>query len=98
VVRLIPGFDPYLLGWRSRDLAVPRNAQRQVFPGGGMLRSTVLVDGLAAGTWAVRRGRGRLAVKVQPFSRLGPVVRGSLAVEAADVGRFLDAPAGLAVE
>jgi hypothetical protein len=88
VVRLIPGFDPYLLGWRTRDLVVPEQHRRQVFPGGGMLRSTLLVDGSAAGTWTAKRQRGRMVVAVHPFSRLDAAVRRALADEAADLGRF----------
>jgi hypothetical protein len=88
VVRLIPGFDPYLLGWRTRDLVLPKQHRRQVFPGGGMLRSTLLVDGMAAGTWTATRQSGRMVVVVHPFSRLDPAVRRALGEEAADLGRF----------
>jgi hypothetical protein len=88
VVRLIPGFDPYLLGWRERDLAVPASHRSEVFPGGGMLRPTLLVDGLAQGTWSAARRPGRLTITVRAFGTLGPALRRSLADEAADLGRF----------
>ena len=97
-VRLVAGYDPYLLGYRRRDLAVPAAQARRVHPGGGLLHPTLLVDGLAAGTWH-SRARGApgagLEVTVQPFEALAPAVRRGLAAEADDVGRFLGAPATL---
>jgi hypothetical protein len=97
VVRLVPAFDPFLLGWKGRDLAVPAAHARKVFPGGGMLRAAVLRDGLAVGTWRTERGRGRTLVDVGPFTRLTPAVRRSLAGEALDVGRFLGTVGELSV-
>jgi hypothetical protein len=97
VLRLIPGFDPYLLGWRTRDLVVPERRRRDVFPGGGMLRPTLLVDGMASGTWSARRQTGGLLVSVQPFSRPGPEVRRALDEEATDLGRFHKTRAELSV-
>jgi Winged helix DNA-binding domain len=97
VVRLVPAFDPFLLGWKGRDLAVPAAHARKVFPGGGMLRAAVLRDGLAVGTWGTERRRGRTVIGVRPFARLAPAVRRSLAGEALDVGRFLGTTGELSV-
>ena len=55
--RLLPAFDPYLLGWRDRGFAVPDGLRERVFPGGGMFRATAVDDGLVAGTWTVPGGR-----------------------------------------
>jgi hypothetical protein len=55
--RLLPAFDPYLLGWRDRSFAVPEALRARVFPGGGMFRATAVDDGLVRGTWTVPRGR-----------------------------------------
>lgn len=98
IVRLIPGFDPYLLGWTSRRFAVPERHERAVFPGGGMLRPTLIVDGLASGTWTARRRRDRLAVSVRPFSPLSRAIRTALSAESKDVGAFLETDAEVAME
>jgi hypothetical protein len=50
--RLLPAFDPYLLGWKDRSFAVPGDLAREVHPGGGMLRAVVTDDGLVTGTWS----------------------------------------------
>jgi hypothetical protein len=86
--RLLPAFDPYLLGWRDRSFAVPEEHARRVHPGGGMLRATATVDGTAVGTWTARRSRGRLAVTIAPFAPLPARAERALAAEAADVARF----------
>jgi hypothetical protein len=86
--RLLPAFDPYLLGWRDRSFAVPGEHARRVHPGGGVLRATATVDGTAVGTWTARRTRNRLAVTIEPFGPLRARAEQALAAEAADVARF----------
>jgi hypothetical protein len=55
--RLLPGFDPYLLGWKDRSFAVDPAIARQVHPGGGMIRATAVDDGAVVGTWTMPGGR-----------------------------------------
>ena len=98
VVRLLPSFDPYLLGYRRRDLGVRSDFVRRVHPGGGVMRPTLLVDGRAAGTWAIRRVRGRAAIQVSPFEVLPAKIAEAVGKEAEDVGRFLGTEAPLRVE
>jgi len=86
--RLLPAFDPYLLGWKDRAFAVPARHARRVHPGGGMLRAVATADGRAVGTWSTRRRDGRLAVAVEAFGRIPAAVRTALDAEAADVARF----------
>lgn len=81
LVRLLPAFDTYLLGYRNRDLAVPPQHAKQVWPGGGIVRPTIVADGLVVGTW--RRSGARATL--EPFGR----VPDGAAAEVADVERFL---------
>ena len=97
VVRLLPSFDTYLLGYRSRDLAVGPQHVKRVHPGGGLLHPTVLVDGRVLGTWRSQRRRDRLDVLVEPFDDLPPDVHPGLEAEVADLARFLGAEATLSV-
>jgi len=80
--RLLPAFDPYLLGWRDRTFAVPQALAAGVFPGGGMFRATATVDGEVTGTWSVPGGRVRLDLAAGSDP-------GAFAAEAADVERLL---------
>jgi hypothetical protein len=86
--RLLPAFDPYLLGWKDRAFAVPAAHAKRVYPGGGMLRAVATAGGVAVGTWSARRRGGRTAVVVDPFGRIPARVRAGLDAEAEDVARF----------
>lgn len=86
--RLLPAFDPYLLGWKDRAFAVPARYARRVHPGGGILRAVATVDGMAAGTWRIRRRGDRVTVEIEPFAALAPGAARALKAEAADAERF----------
>ena len=86
--RLLPAFDPYLLGWKDRAFAVPPAHATRVPPGGGMLRAVATAGGVAVGTWSARRRGGRTTVTVDPFGRMPARVRAALEAEAGDVARF----------
>jgi len=91
-VRLLPNFDAYLLGYRSRDDVLAAEFARRIQAGGGMIRAAVLVDGRVAGTWRQRRRASELEITVEPFERLPRSVRTALDEEIADIGRFLGTP------
>ena len=95
-VKLIPAFDPYLLGYRDRS-SVPQRYAKRVHPGGGVIHPVVLVNGLAVATWRLHAKRQRVEVIVEPFARLPAAVKDGLEREAADVGRFLGASADLSL-
>lgn len=97
-IRLLPQFDAYLLGYRSRELALPAKYAKQIQAGGGYIHPTVMVDGRVVGKWGQERKRDRLVVTVRAFEPLQPAVLPGLEAEAADVGRFLGVDATLAVE
>ncbi len=80
LVRLLPAFDTYLLGYRGRDLAVPAAHAKKVRPGGGIIRPTVVENGLAVGTWSRTAAR----VTIEPWEHEPDAVE-----EIADVERFL---------
>jgi hypothetical protein len=89
VVRLLPAYDPYLLGYRSRALAVPAPFARRVHPGGGLLRPTVVQDGVAVGTWSLPPPRAGGSVTITPFSPDDADWLAAAEREAAAVSRFL---------
>ena len=98
LVRLLPHFDAWLLGYRSRDLVLAPRFARRVQAGGGWIHPTVTVDGRVVGTWRQRHRKGRLTLVVSPFDRLDPAIRPGLEAETADLGRFLHAEATLDIE
>jgi hypothetical protein len=89
IVRLLPRFDIYLLGYQKRDLAVPAQYSKRINAGGGIVHPTVLVDGRAVGTWKSKRVKNHLVVMVEPFEQLAPEMNEGLEAEVEDIGRFL---------
>jgi hypothetical protein len=85
VVRMLPAFDTYLLGYRDRGVAVPAEHTRAVWPGGGIIHPTVVANGAAVATWRLSGGE----VTVTPFG-----AEPDAAAEIADIGRFLAANGG----
>jgi hypothetical protein len=85
VVRLLPAFDTYLLGYRSRALAVAPEHARAVHPGGGWIHPTLTVDGRVCGTWRLDRKEAQ----VTPFAPIPVAAEPALEAEVADVARFL---------
>jgi hypothetical protein len=95
IVRLLPRFDIYLLGYRNRDLAVPPRYAKRINAGGGIVHPTLLADGRVLGTWKSKRMKNHLDVLVEPFDQLAPAVYAGLEVEVADLARFLGVKATL---
>jgi hypothetical protein len=90
-VRLLPYFDSYLLGHADRRHLVSDEHRGQVSRAQGWIAPVVLVDGGVLGVWRHTRKRGRLAVDVTPFGRLGRRVVDGVHAEAEELRRFLGA-------
>jgi hypothetical protein len=86
--RLLPAFDPYLLGWRDRGFVVDEAHRRRVYPGGGMLRATAVADGRAVATWSLRRRGGTTTVDIDAFGEVDDATTAALHAEADDIARF----------
>ena len=89
VVRLLPAFDEYLLGWKDRQLIASAPQWEAIQRGGGWLHPVVLVDGRAVGTWTSERTADGLRVDVSPFGGLDRALRRRIDEDASDIGRFL---------
>ena len=98
VVRLLPRFDIYLLGYQNRTLMVPHQYAKRVNAGGGILHPTLLVDGRVVATWKSQRKKDSINLTVEPFDRLSPEIYPLLEAEAADITRFLGMRTELNVE
>lgn len=90
-VRLLPSFDPFLLGHRDREHLVDRSHYKQVYKDQGWLAPVVLLDGRVAGTWSYQRDARTLGVEVKMFAKFNKETRSKVKDEAHDLSRFLEA-------
>jgi hypothetical protein len=90
-VRLLPAFDGLWLGYRERDLLLPREHARRLYPGGGLIRPSALLDGRPVGTWTKRSRGPHLDVVADLWQALAPAALEALDLAAQDMGRFLGA-------
>ena len=97
-IKMLGGFDPYLLGYRTRDLGVGPELLKRVHPGGGIIRPIILIDGRAVATWARKRTGQKLSITVSPFESQSDDVRAGIDEEVEDIGRFLGVEAVWEVE
>lgn len=86
-VRMLPAYDNYLIGYRTRELSVPALHQARVWPGGGLIRPTVIADGLAIATW--NRGPGSRSIRVDAFKPVPPQIEQGIDMEREAVVGFL---------
>jgi hypothetical protein len=90
-VRLLPAFDPYLLGYRRRGSMMAAASAARIQRGGGWLHPTVAVDGWVVATWKMTSRKGRVEVEIEPFEAIASEVAGAIDAEIADIRRFLGA-------
>ncbi len=94
-IRLLPEYDPYVMGFREREHLVPPAVREQVRAHGkGRYEGPagtpfLLVDGLAAGVWSRKKGAKRIELTVQPVRRLSRAERSGVRAEAERIGAFL---------
>ena len=93
-VRLLPAFDPYVIGFRPREHLVAQSHEARIFRPQGWISPVLLVDGAAAGVWKHERRRSAVEVRVEPFAKLA-AVRRALEDEGDRLGAFLGAPVRL---
>ncbi|GAA2480118.1 winged helix DNA-binding domain-containing protein [Terrabacter carboxydivorans] len=90
-VHLLPQWDEFLLGYKSREVTLPSEHVAKVVPGRNMVfRPTLVVDGEVAGTWRRAQRRHRVVVEVTPFAALPARRWREIERAASAYGSFLD--------
>lgn len=85
-IRLLPYFDPYVVGSHPRTLLFPGRAfERALGRGQAGVFPVLLFDGVVGGVWHQRRTGRRIIVTVEPFS---PLRRRQLAQVESEVHRI----------
>jgi hypothetical protein len=93
-VRLLPYFDAYVIGCHPRSALFPGVAGKRALTRGQAGNVPVLlVDGVVAGVWHQRRSGRRIAITVEPLTRLGSRRRSDVEAEAHRIGQILNVTA-----
>jgi hypothetical protein len=90
-VRLLPAFDPYVVGAPRSGGLFPVAHKGRIFRPQGWISPALLVDGHVEGVWRHERKNGRLELRIEPFARQPPRVREGAAEEAERLAAFLGA-------
>ena len=90
IVRLLPRYDTYLLGYADRSLIIDPAHAHHIYPGGGMIHPAVLVDGQVVGRWKTIRKRDRVEIEVEPFGELSREIQDALEAEIHSVVHFIE--------
>ena len=89
-VRLLPGFDQYVIGasYHARHL-LPGDLRAKVYRPQGWISPVLLVNGMMQGTWRHERKGSRVEVTIEPFVQLPAWVRKAAGNEAERLAKFL---------
>ncbi len=90
-VRLLPYFDAYVVGCHPRELVFPGKAYERALSGGqGGNFPVLLIDGVAAGVWHLRRTGRKVDITVEPIGSLTARHRRELHDQVDRIGEFLE--------
>lgn len=90
VIKMLPRYDTYLMGYANRDLLIDRAMKTRLIPGNnGVINASIVEDGWVSGTWKIVRTRKQVEIHVFPFSDILPRNKELIEVEVEDIGRFL---------
>jgi hypothetical protein len=87
-VRLVGGFDTYLLGYKDRGFATGDEHRRTVSDGGGGIYPAIIRDGVVKGGWRISRKRERLEISFNDPGSIPREMRAAIDSEIADIVRF----------
>ena len=89
-VRLLPAFDPYVVGSVRTDTDVLAAEHRaRVHRPQGWISAVLVVDGRIEGVWRHERRSGAVAIEIEPFADPGAAIRERAQAEAARIAAWL---------
>lgn len=89
-IRMLPGFDEYLLGYQDRTPQLAPEHADVVVPGkNGLFFPTIVRDGEVVGTWKRTRRTKGVEILELPFAGAGAAARSGSAPSRAAYARFL---------
>jgi hypothetical protein len=94
-ISLLPAFDEFILGYKDRSAMVNDQHVKQITPGGGVFRATIVHDGRIIGTWKASATKRQVRITPQTFAPLSAAARRALEQAAQRYGEFLGKPVAM---
>jgi hypothetical protein len=85
---LLPGLDPYMMGYKNRDRYLDPKNYEFVYDRGGNATSTIMINGKVAGVWDFVETPAPL-VKIFLFEEVEDAIYQKIVVKAQHLGRFI---------
>lgn len=87
-VRMLGGFDTYLLGYKDRGFATGAEHRGTVSDGGGGIYPVIVRDGVVQAGWRISRKRGGLELSFNDPESIPREMNAAIDSEIADIARF----------
>jgi len=88
LLRLLPGFDPYLLAHVEKGHLVDDSVYKRVYRNQGWISPVVLLDGRVIGIWSIAK-KARASVEVELFEKVTKGLRSRIDKEIESLSTFL---------
>jgi len=88
LLRLLPGFDPYLLAHVEKGHLVDDSVYKRVYRNQGWISPVVLLDGRVIGIWSIAKKAGA-SVEVELFEKVTKSLRSRIDKEIESLSTFL---------
>jgi hypothetical protein len=95
--RLLPGFDPHVVGFLPREGLVEPEFKARVSRTAGWISPVVLVGGRAVGVWSHKVRKGTMEIAIEPFGKLAAARVRELSEDAERYARALGATPSIVV-
>jgi len=96
-LQFLPRWDTYLLGYAKRDWLIDPVHEQSLYPGGGIIAASIVLDGKIIGYWNLIHKKPSLRLDAVVFEKPQRNLEDMIEAEAADIGRFYDRNVILAV-
>jgi hypothetical protein len=88
VITLLPGLDPYIMGYKERERYLDHEHNRFVFDRSGNATSTILLNGRIVGVWDSAAQKERV-VKLFLFEQMRDAVMTEIHQQGRHIGQFI---------
>ncbi len=89
-VKLLPGFDPFLLAHTKKEHLIEDRYYKRVYRSQGWISPVILLDAKVVGTWSHRFKGNKLIVEIDAFGKLSRAVRNGIESEAVSLETFFN--------